>query len=207
MIDFDKISREVVAPGSSTLKRLASEFGTEVILTDGTLDRARLGGLCFGNPDRLRKLNGIMRTPMRLLFLKKLLTAFFISGFKVVVVDAPLLFEGGLHRICSSISVVYVDEETQLKRLMERDSISEAVARKKISSQLPLEVKKKMANDLFDNSGSREHLNLQVHAWWTQGVLPLERAYTLRSLTPTILSWVSAAVFCAVLGSAYIIFT
>ncbi len=82
-------------------------------------------------------------------------------GHKVVVLDVPLLFEVGWESLPNEVWVVYVELEIQLQRLMERNAISEEMARKRIAAQMSLEEKKKRADVIIDNSGSREETMMQ----------------------------------------------
>lgn len=81
---------------------------------------------------------------------------------KTIILDIPLLFESNLLHMVDKTIVVYVDEETQLQRLMERNSFREDEARARIASQLPLRQKKEMADAVIDNNGSLSETERQV---------------------------------------------
>lgn len=121
MIDFDLISREVVAPGhrSGALNSIRKAFGDGVIQADGTLDRGALGKMIFTDPTLRSRLNWIMKVPIW--------TAFFWhvvqltrQGHREILLDVPLLFEGKISLLCSETIVVYVSPEVQQERLMKR---------------------------------------------------------------------------------------
>lgn len=84
-----------------------------------------------------------------------------MRGFKVIVLDIPLLFEAKMDKWTKPIIVVWVDPETQLRRLMARDRSSEEDARNRISAQMSLDLKKTKADIVIDNTGSLEDLNEQ----------------------------------------------
>jgi len=84
------------------------------------------------------------------------------KGETLVILDAPLLIETGMHKVMNSVIVVYVTPETQLKRLMERDKIDEELAKAKITSQMDLQKKCKLANFVVDNCGSVQQSEKRV---------------------------------------------
>ena len=80
------------------------------------------------------------------------------------MIDAPLLIEGGLYRICSKVIVIDLSPENQIKRLMSRDSISEEEALSKINSQMPLKKKLEYANFVIDNNGDKKQTEEKVNS-------------------------------------------
>jgi dephospho-CoA kinase len=90
------------------------------------------------------------------------------AGVEVAVYMAPLLIEAGVTDRVDEIWVVYVDLETQIDRLMERDSISRSVAEQKIASQMPMEEKKGFGKIVIDNRGDMTHLEQQVRDAWRE---------------------------------------
>ena len=162
VIDADAIARDLVHPGSETLKEIADIFGEDMILSDGNLDRDKLGKRVFSDEDARNRLNDIMHPAIvrAMLDLSE-------NFHGLVFYDVPLLFEqiddikeSGLE--FDAIWLVDADEDVQLARLMARDGIDEAYAKEKIASQMPLEEKKKLATVVFDNSGDLMNLYNQV---------------------------------------------
>lgn len=162
VIDADAIARDLVHPGSDTLKKIADIFGEDMILSDGNLDRDKLGKRVFSDEDARNRLNEIMHPAIvsAMLDLSE-------NFHGLVFYDVPLLFEqiddikeSGLE--FDAIWLVDANEDVQLARLMARDGIDEAYAKKKIASQMPLEEKKKLATVVFDNSGDLMNLYNQV---------------------------------------------
>ena len=82
--------------------------------------------------------------------------------------DLPLLFEAGYQNLMDGVAVVDVDEQQQVHRLMNRDQLTEEMARQRIESQMPLEQKRKLADFIFDNSQSKAHTQEQVASWLEQ---------------------------------------
>lgn len=85
---------------------------------------------------------------------------------KLVVSDIPLLYESGLSEQFDQVMVVYVPAEIQLKRLMERDGISEADALSRLNAQMDIEEKKRRADIVIDNSGTVEETKAQIIKFW-----------------------------------------
>lgn len=162
VIDADAIARDLVHPGSDSLKKIAEIFGEDMIRSDGNLDRDKLGKRVFSDEDARNRLNEIMHPAIvsAMLDLSE-------NFHGLVFYDVPLLFEqiddikeSGLE--FDAIWLVDADEDVQLARLMARDGIDEAYAKEKIASQMPLEEKKKLATVVFDNSGDLMNLYNQV---------------------------------------------
>ena len=162
VIDADAIARDLVHPGSDTLKEIADIFGEDMIQSDGNLDREKLGKRVFSDEDARNRLNEIMHPAIvsAMLDLSE-------NFHGLVFYDVPLLFEqvddikeSGLE--FDAIWLVDANEDVQLARLMARDGIDEAYAKEKIASQMPLEEKKKLATVVFDNSGDLMNLYNQV---------------------------------------------
>ncbi|WP_377888210.1 dephospho-CoA kinase [Alkalihalobacillus sp. R86527] len=161
VIDADIIAREVVEPGEPALDEIVHVFGEEMRNHDGSLDRKKLGSVIFGDDEKRSKLNKIIHPAIRKRMLNDAKT-YKENGHKHVVLDIPLLFESELEYLVDRILLVYVDSETQLKRLVERDSSSREEAAQRIRSQIPIEEKKKLADEVLDNTGSREDTEEQL---------------------------------------------
>ncbi len=166
IIDADQVARDIVRPGSPAWRQIVQEFGETVCKPDGSLDRRVLGRIVFHDTDKLDKLNRITH-PYIISEIKRLL-----DGYRknppgaVVVLDAPLLLEVGLEKVVDEVWVVYVDYQTQLERLMKRDGFNSEEAARRISSQIPLEEKVKLADHVIDNRGGPEETFLQVRRLW-----------------------------------------
>lgn len=163
VIDADALAREVVEPGEPALAEIAAEFGPAVLQRDGRLDRKALGAVVFADPQRRRRLEEIThpRIAQRRL---QLLQALESEGAPVVCSDVPLLYERGLAAAFEQVWVVWVDLETELVRLMGRDGIDRAQAEQRLAAQLPLDEKRRRADVVIDNTGSREDTERQVRA-------------------------------------------
>lgn len=160
VIDADVVAREVVEPGEPVLAAIVDAFGAEILLPDGTLDRPKLGGIIFRDPQKREVLNGIVHPVVR-----ERMTAErdrLKSKHPAVVLDIPLLFEGKQLHLVDKVVVVCVDPQVQLERLMLRNSLTEQEALDRIGSQMPLDDKAARADAIIDNNGSREETKEQL---------------------------------------------
>lgn len=161
IIDADLVARKVVEKGEPALQEIADSFGEEVLLADGTLDRAKLGSIIFNDPAKRKQLNDIIHPAIRVEMLRQR-DEWLSQGAKTVVMDIPLLFESRLQHFVDKILVVSVTEEIQLKRLMERNQLSEEEAMSRIRSQLPISEKEKGADAVIYNNGTIEGTEEQL---------------------------------------------
>jgi len=164
VIDADVISREVVEIGKPAYFEIVEHFGRDIIDEDGNINRKKLGSIIFNDDNEREKLNLIVH-PYIFAAIKDYIEK--DSESKIIFVDIPLLIEvlddlqfHGIH--FDEIWLVYVDEEIQLKRLMERDSIGKEEAIKRIEAQMPMCLKKKYATRIIDNSGEKNELEGKV---------------------------------------------
>lgn len=165
VIDADQIAREVVEPGMPALDEIVAEFGTDVLTTEGTLDRPRLGEIVFADDDRLARLNQIVhpRVGKRTTELMERAPA-----DAVVVYDVPLLVESELQAMYDVVVVVDIPERTQVERVRTNRDMPEEQARSRIRAQATREQRRAVADIVIDNSGSREELRRRVGEVWEQ---------------------------------------
>jgi dephospho-CoA kinase len=162
VIDADQVAREVVEPGQPALQEIAAAFGPDVLSADGRLDRPKLAEIIFADPVERAKLDAIthprIRTRMNELIKARR------SGPGVVIVDIPLLYENERRTRVEKVIVVWVDPQTQQRRIRQRDGLSAEAAHQRIAAQMPLEAKRARADHVIDNSGTREDTRRQVEA-------------------------------------------
>lgn len=132
-VDADAAARAVVAPGSPCLKKLTETFGADILLTDGTLDRKKLASRAFKG-GRLAELNAATH-PFIIDEIGKELDRLKKEGKRHVVLDAPALYEAGADRLCDKVLAVTAPRELRLKRIMDRDGISQKLAEERLSAQ------------------------------------------------------------------------
>ncbi|KAL6198158.1 hypothetical protein ACLB2K_027950 [Fragaria x ananassa] len=157
VVDADLVARDVLKKGTGGWKKVVSAFGQDILQPDGEVDRPKLGQIVFSNPEKRQLLNRLL-APYISSGIFWEISKLWLKGFKVIVLDAPLLFEAKRDRWTKPIIVVWVDPETQLKRLMLRDNTSEYDALNRINTQMSLDLKRDKADIVIDNTGSREDL-------------------------------------------------
>ena len=162
VIDADRIARDIVEPGQPALGEIVSSFGRDILLPDGRLHRAKLAEIIFGDPAARARLNAI--THPRIRERMEVEVAARRSGPGVLILDIPLLFENGRQSSVEKVIVVWVDLETQRRRLTERDGLTAEAAGQRIAAQMPLDDKRARADHVIDNSGDRENTRRQVEA-------------------------------------------
>lgn len=161
-IDFDVLSREVVRPRKEAWRRIVGYFGKEILNKDANINREKLGEIVFKDSGKKRKLESFIHPEV---FKEdKRLTDEIIKSDKdaIIVKDVPLLIETGLHRFVDKVIVVYASKEIQLRRLLNRDRFNQEEAKRRISSQLPMERKIKYADYIVYNDGSLADTEKQV---------------------------------------------
>ncbi|WP_353948116.1 dephospho-CoA kinase [Sporolactobacillus sp. Y61] len=163
LIDADRISREVVEPGSGALKQIADAFGPHILHKDGSLDRQALGRIIFTDKEKRRRLNEMLH-PLIRARMRKEISTFRKLGAPVVFLDVPLLFEGGLDHWADKTIVVTVNRENQLHRLMTRNGLSRSQAETRIAAQMSLKEKERKASAVIDNNGSIRQTEEQMAA-------------------------------------------
>lgn len=156
IIDADIIAREAVLKNSPAWHKIVEAFGKEVLLPDGEINRTYLGDIIFKDYKKKEILNKIVHPFVSKKTVEMVENIRKTSPGSIVILDIPLLIEAGMHERLEDVILVYVPENIQIKRLMERDLISETDAMFKIRSQMPIEEKKQHATIVIDNSGSIE---------------------------------------------------
>ncbi|MGG1677662.1 dephospho-CoA kinase [Neobacillus sp. NRS-1170] len=153
VVDADVEARLAVMKGESAYNQIVEEFGKEILLEDGEIDRQKLGSIIFHQAEKRHQLNQIVHPEVRKR-MNLMVDDAKHRNEKVVVLDIPLLFESKQTYMVEKTILVYVDKETQLKRLIERNNLSIEDAEARIHSQMPLSDKVKLADAVIDNNGS-----------------------------------------------------
>jgi dephospho-CoA kinase len=162
-IDSDQLAREAVAPGSSGLKMVVDYFGKDVLDRSGALDRQKMGRRVFADEGARKALEAIVHPEVR-----RMTDAWF-DGLNAVrhvyaIADIPLLYEIGRDGDFDLVIVVACEPEAQLRRLMKRDGLSEADARQRIGTQLPIAEKVARADRVIRTDAGFEDTDRQVAA-------------------------------------------
>lgn len=158
VIDADIIARKIVEKNQPALEEIKNYFGQEYILSDGTLNRKKLGAIVFTDSRKLKILNEITHK-----YISEYVKAYIKNTKnKVIAIDAPLLFESGLNSECDYILSVLSNEKNRIKRITARDGISEKSARERINSQKNNTFYIENSDCLIYNNSSYNDLKEQV---------------------------------------------
>lgn len=171
VVDADRVAREVVEPGMPALAEIEGRFGSQVIGTDGALDRAALGAVVFADANARKDLEAITH-PLISERTRELVAA--APQDAVVVHDIPLLVELDRAADYALTLIVDVPAEVRLRRLVELRGSDEADARRRIASQATDAQRRAAADVLLDNTGTVEELHAQVDRLWTDRLVPFE---------------------------------
>ena len=157
IVDADQVARQVVQPGTPCLEELAEAFGRDILLPDGTLQRALLARRAFSSPELTKQLNAITH-PWITREVERQIEAFAKEESAIIVLDAPLLYESGEDVLCDAVAVVTAPAEIRLRRIMQRDGINLEQARQRISAQPEQEFYTQKADYILDGSGQPDRL-------------------------------------------------
>lgn len=164
VIDADTIAHQVIEQGRPAYRDIVNHFGAEILNEDGTINRAALGAIVFGDKNAREKLNAIVHPRVYEAQVEWFEQIAQRAPGAIAVVDAALMIETGSYRRFDKIVVVYCDPELQLKRLMERNGFTREQALVRISAQLPSEEKLKYADYSINTSNGFEDTRRQTEA-------------------------------------------
>ncbi|MCX8669897.1 dephospho-CoA kinase [Gilliamella sp. B2865] len=158
IIDADIIARQVVEVGTPALEQITKHFSQEILLENGELDRSQLREIIFNNDHERLWLNNLLHPIIAQETQKQ-----FAQQTKLYVIwVVPLLIENNLHQLADRVLMIDIPEALQLERLINRDRISESLAKKMIATQVCLTDRLAFADDIIVNDGDLESLKIQV---------------------------------------------
>ncbi|KPJ64130.1 hypothetical protein AMK68_02285 [candidate division KD3-62 bacterium DG_56] len=169
IIDADQVARELLAPGQELTEKVIRAFGEAVKRPGGGLDRAAIARIIFADREARERLNRITHPPV-IAEIEKRIKRVLRSPARppVVAVIAPLLFEAGVERLVDKVLVVTAKETEQIRRLRERDGLSEAEARQRIAAQMPMEEKCRRGDWVVDTTRGEVVTETAVDAVWRE---------------------------------------
>jgi dephospho-CoA kinase len=162
IIRADDLGHQVLLPGGEAYDAVVNEFGGEILDDEGMIDRRRLAALVFDNPERLRKLNDLVHPPV--IRREQEIEADIArrDPAAITVVEAAILVETGSNKRFDKLIVAVCTPEQQLERAMRRSSYTKEEVMARLSRQLSLEEKVKVADYVIDTSGPKERTLEQV---------------------------------------------
>jgi dephospho-CoA kinase len=161
VINADDISRQAVEPGNPAYFEVVKEFGAGIVENGGKIDRKKLGQIVFCDDQARQKLESIIH-PMVIQTIREWITRSQKNGLKLLVVEAPLLFEAGVQDLFDVIWVVSTSSVEQFRRLKERDGLSGEEAGRRIAAQFPMAFKEGKADVVIYNNQGLTELETQV---------------------------------------------
>jgi dephospho-CoA kinase len=162
VIDADKIVHELLEPGQQAWKEVVEYFGPEIEFPDRTINRRKLGEIVFNDAEKRAWLNQCLHPRVFAVYTARVKHLCARALHAIIVLDAALLIETGYHKKMDRLVVVYADQEQQMERLTNRDRLSREQALVRIRSQMPLSEKRRQADYVIENTGTREDTEQQA---------------------------------------------
>ena len=175
VLDADSLAHKLIEPGQPAYSEVLNEFGNSVLAPDARVDRAKLSAIVFNDRAKLDRLNAIVHPRVAVVVFRQLSEWQRAGTRDAGFVEAALLIESGIYKNLDGLVVAWCTPEQQLERLLAR-GLSEPEARRRMSSQLPVEEKLRLATEKIDCSGSLDETRRQVEALAAR----LRRSQTVR---------------------------
>ena len=169
IIDAALIGHEVYIPTNPAWKSLTRIFGPDILLPDNQVDRQKLGDIVFNDPAAMAKLNAIMRPEIRNVLIERLEKAL-DQGGKVAVLDSATLIDAGWTALADEVWLVIAPKDMIIKRLRERDGLSDDALSARLASQLSNEEQLIHVDQLIENNGTLTDLTTAVEELWTKRI-------------------------------------
>jgi phosphopantetheine adenylyltransferase/dephospho-CoA kinase len=165
IINADIVGHSVYEPGTRAYNEIIAGFGNEILNSDGSINRKRLGSIVFSDSEKLQELNSII-WPRIMERIKELVSELATKGAQVCVVEAALLLEAGWDEVVDEIWVSAIPEAEAIKRMNERNGLSEEEAKKRLASQLKNKQRVSQANVVLSTLWEPEYTQKQVEKAW-----------------------------------------
>jgi dephospho-CoA kinase len=161
VIEADPLAHKLIEPGQAAFQEVVRAFGADILHSDGHVDRGKLGAIVFADVDKLLRLNAIVH-PRVLKELERLFSEYAVANpHGVAVVEAALLIEAGYVKHLDRLVVTWCKSEQQMERLLARGMSREQIEQR-LAAQMPLEEKRRRADDVVDCSVPLEETRVQV---------------------------------------------
>ena len=171
VLDADLTAREVVAPETKGWQLIIEQFGSNILLPNNEIDRARLGAVVFADEAKRQLLNSIVHPLVIEEQNNWLVEREAKNPHGIAVIDAALMIESGSYRRFDKLIVVWCDDQIQLQRLMTRNDLSKEEALKRIRAQMPQKEKKLYADFTIDTGKGFEDTRRQTIEVFEQLIL------------------------------------
>ena len=166
LVDADAVAHELYGYDRALVQQLGAEFGPDVVWSNGTLNRKKLGSLVFGRPDAMAALNRLVHPHLINAIRERIRSSQRVMNR--LVLDAALIVELGFAKEVDYLVLVSASVPVRLARLMERSGLTQDEAMRRIESQMPEESKLQHADFVIKNETTKEYLAEQVDALWEE---------------------------------------
>ncbi len=173
--DADEISRHALDPGTDCYERTVSSFGRDILFSDGTVDRKKVAGIVFSDPQALVVLNGIIHPYVRRTIQEESEKAFAEVPDRLIIWDVPLLFETGYETEVAKTVVVTARQDIRIRRIVARDGSTKAAALRRIRNQMPDREKVRRADIVIRNNGTLDELEQRTREVFDELLETLDR--------------------------------
>ena len=160
VIDADRVVHDLQAPGGELYRALVEHFGRDILLDTGDLNRPALAQRIVSSQKEIAWSNQVQGEIIRKALARE--RDRLAKTEDLLFMDIPLLIEQGYLDWFDQVWLVYVTEDTQLERLMERNALTEVQARDRLAAQMPLDEKKAFVDLVIDNNSQRDCLYQQI---------------------------------------------
>jgi dephospho-CoA kinase len=168
IIDADRVGHEIYLPGTPGWQRVVDAFGRGVVAADGAIDRKALGAIVFADPAALARLNAIVHPLIREAVRERVERARAAAPRRPIVIEAAVLIEARWYELVDEVWVVVAGPETVIDRVTASRPMDEAAVRARIAAQLGDEERRKVADVVIVNDGSRDDLRRRLETLWRE---------------------------------------
>lgn len=170
VVDADKVGHAIYEPGGPAYQDVIDAFGTGILAADATIDRKRLGGLVFGDPGALKRLNSIVH-PKMFRRMAEMVAAMRAGGERrPIVIEAAVLIEANWQPLVDEIWLVVASRERVIERVARDRGMKPEQTEARIKAQLSDEERRKHASLVIANDGTLEELRAKVGDLWGEAL-------------------------------------
>lgn len=166
VLDADRYGHRVYEQDAPGFHAIVNEFGHDLVGEDGEIDRRVLGGKVFGDPEQMKRLTDIVWPEIRRIAAEEIAELRENEPETVIVLEAAVMIEAEWQDLVDEVWVLATEPETAIKRLKDRNNLSEDQAQARLDSQLTNEERKKHADVYIDNSGTEKQFREQIVKEW-----------------------------------------
>jgi dephospho-CoA kinase len=168
VIHADTVGHDVYRPNSEGWRRVVQVFGTDVLASDQTVDRKRLGAIVFADPQALKRLNAIVH-PLIFAAIRDRITAYRATArSEPIVVEAALLIEANWLQLVDEVWLVVAGKQAVIERVTAERGLAPHDVETRINAQLSDDERRHYAQVVIENTGSLEELSARVRAAWVR---------------------------------------